>query len=329
MKKIINDKNVAVEQMLDGILYANDDILEGIKGTRVVLAKQRPKSGVAVISGGGSGHEPAHFGFVGDGMLAAAVCGEVFIPPTVSDILSAIKACDNGDGVFLIIKNFDVDVKNFLDAKVLAEKDGIKIAHVIVNDDCSVEKSNYKKRRRGVAGTILVQKIVCAAAKQGQSLEELEELASEVVMATNTLGVALSSPYIQGSTTPMFELGDHEISFGVGIHGEKGYRTEPLVSSELLALELVNKLKGRYELTSESSFAILVNGLGGTPLMELYIFMDDVKQLLEHEGIQVEFKKVGSLMTTNEMHGVSLTFLELKDPTWLSLLNSDVKTFAW
>lgn len=329
MKKIMNKPQDSVTQLLNGIAFAHDDCLKRIPQTGIMLSQHIEPNKVAVISGGGTGHEPAHSGYVGKNMLAASINGPIFTPPEATEIFEAIKQADQGNGVFMIVKNFEADVANFLAASALAKADGHQVAHVIVNDDCSIEKSNFKKRRRGVAGTVFVHKIVGAAAANGLDLASLTTLATEVVASMNTLGVALAPGTVPGSSVPQFSLDVSDISFGIGIHGEAGYRTEPLESSEKLANELVNKLKIHYRCYPGMKMAIMVNGLGSTPLLELYVFANDVRRLLALEEIEVSFKKVGNFMTSTNMSGVSLTFLELKEPSWLAYLKEPVLTYAW
>lgn len=329
MKKIINKSKDVVTQLLDGVAFAQEERLERVAKTGIILRRQIEPGKVAVISGGGTGHEPAHSGYVGENFLAASINGPVFTPPPPEMIVKAIEKADQGAGVFLVIKNFEADVANFLAAEALAIEQGIEVKHVIVNDDCSIEKANFKKRRRGVAGTVLVHKIVSGAAAKGVGLTELVELAEQVVRSLNTLGVALAPGTLPGTKTSQFELAESEISFGIGIHGEVGYREEPLESSEKLANELVNKLKTQYHLQSGSQLAILINGLGSTPFMELAIFANDVRRLLELEGVEIRFKKVGNFMTSLNMAGVSLTFLELQESCWLDYLNLPTDAYAW
>ena len=329
MKKIINRPGDVVEQLLRGVEKTYGDLLERVPRTGIMMSKKRVPGRVAVISGGGTGHEPAHSGYVGENFLTASINGPVFEAPAPQDILQAIELADQGAGVFIIIKNFDSDVTNFLLATEFARERGSRVKYVIVNDDCSVEKGNFKKRRRGVAGTVFVHKIVSAAAALGADLASLEELANDVVRATNTLGVALESGVLPGAKKPQFQLAESEISFGIGIHGEAGYREEPLESSEKLANELINKLKTNYSFTSQTKLAILVNGLGSTPLMELFIFTNDVRRLLALENVEVCFQKVGNFMTSTDMAGVSLTFLEIKDPKWLDYLEVPARAYGW
>lgn len=283
---------------------------------------------VGLVSGGVSGHEPAHAGLVGPGMLSAAVCGQVF-PPTPDQIYEAIKAVDTGRGVFLIIKNYSGDVMNFEMAKDMAELDEIKVRYIIVDDDIAVENSLYTQGRRGVAGTILMHKILGAAADQGADLDELEQLAQNVNAHLKTLGVALSAATVPEVGKPGFTLADDEIEYGVGIHSEPGYRREKLRPAKELVAEMLGKLADELSLTPTKKYAILVNGLGATPLMEQYIFCNDVFKQLQEKQITPVFSKVGNYMTSLEMAGISLTILELADEKWLDYLNHPVDTIAW
>ncbi|MGX7024504.1 DhaKLM operon coactivator DhaQ [Vagococcus hydrophili] len=329
MTQIINKPKDTVSQVLNGVAFIHQEKLVRIKDTGIIKKKSIETEQVALISGGGSGHEPAHFGYVGDGMLSASVSGPIFIPPKTSDILAAIKEVAGAQGVLLIIKNFEADVTNFLEAEKLAKKEGLLVDHVIVNDDCSIEEGSYKKRRRGVAGTIFVHKILGAAAREGMSLEELKKLGEAVILATNTLGVALASGKEMGSEEPVFVLEKGQISYGIGIHGESGYREEPFYSSEYLANELINKLLIQYDHNHTNQFAVMVNGLGATTIMEQYIFANDVKRLLQLEDIEVVFQKSGNFMTSTNMAGISLTFLEIKEEAWLKYLEKETDAFAW
>ncbi|MDT2865818.1 DhaKLM operon coactivator DhaQ [Vagococcus carniphilus] len=330
MTQIINKPKDAVSQVLNGVAFIHQEKLERLSNTGIIKKQQIDDSQVALISGGGSGHEPAHFGYVGEGMLSASVSGPIFVPPKTAEIVKAIEAVTSEKGVLLIIKNFEADVTNFLEAEKMAQQSGIKVAHVIVNDDCSIEEGSYKKRRRGVAGTILVHKILGAAAKEGKNLDELKQLGEDVIASMNTLGVALASGKTIGQEEAVFSLEKGEISFGIGIHGESGYRKEPFFSSEYLANELINKLLTQYPVSiSELPFAIMINGLGATTVMEQYIFANDVKRLLQLEEIDVVFQKSGNFMTSTNMAGISLTFLALKEKKWLDYLNEPTDAFAW
>lgn len=329
MTQIINKPKDTVSQVLNGVAFIHQDKLERVKNTGIIKYKNIKKNQVAVISGGGSGHEPAHFGYVGSGMLSASVSGPIFIPPKATEILKAIKEVNSEMGTLLIIKNFEADVTAFLEAEKLAKEAGFLVEHVIVNDDCSIEEGSYKKRRRGVAGTIFVEKILGAAAQSGMTLGELKMLGEEVILATNTLGVALASGKEVGSEAEIFHLEKGQISFGIGIHGEAGYREETFFSSEYLANELINKLLAQYRDFPVERIGLMINGLGATTVMEQYIFANDVKRLLQLEGIEVVFQKSGDFMTSTNMAGISLTFLALKEDKWLDYLKEETDAFAW
>ena len=329
MTQIINKPKDTVSQVLNGVAFIHQDKLERVKNTGIIKYKNIKKNQVAVISGGGSGHEPAHFGYVGSGMLSASVSGPIFIPPKTTEILKAIKEVNSEMGTLLIIKNFEADVTAFLEAEKLAKEVGLLVEHVIVNDDCSIEEGSYKKRRRGVAGTIFVEKILGAAAQSGMTLGELKMLGEEVILATNTLGVALASGKEVGSEAEIFHLEKGQISFGIGIHGEAGYREETFFSSEYLANELINKLLAQYRDFPVERIGLMINGLGATTVMEQYIFANDVKRLLQLEGIEVVFQKSGDFMTSTNMAGISLTFLALKEDKWLDYLKEETDAFAW
>lgn len=329
MKKVINEPTAVVDEMLQGICFVHSDLVERLDGFEVI-ARKAPKTGkVALISGGGSGHEPSHAGFVGEGMLSAAVCGAVFTSPTPDQVLEAIKATDEGAGVFMVIKNYSGDIMNFEMAQEMAEMEGIEVASVVVDDDIAVEDSLYTQGKRGVAGTILVHKILGHAAREGKSLAEIKELADKVVANIHTIGVALSGATVPEVGKPGFVLEDDEIEYGVGIHGEPGYRKEKLQSSKELASELVEKLVQSFDAKEGEKFGVLINGMGATPLMEQYVFANDVAHLLAEKGLEVTYKKLGDYMTSIDMAGLSLTLIKLEDPAWLEALNSPVVTAAW
>lgn len=328
MKKIINQPEEILNQMLEGLTYAYSDLVERVNETDVIVKKDKEAGKVGLVSGGGSGHEPSHAGFVGRGMLSAAVCGEVFTSPTPDQVLEGIKAADTGSGVLLIIKNYSGDVMNFEMAKDMAEMEGIEVETIIVDDDIAVEDSTYTAGRRGVAGTVLVHKILGAYAEQGKSLVEIKEIADKLVPNIKTIGLALTGATVPAVGKPGFVLEDDEIEYGVGIHGEPGYRKEKLQPSKGLAKELVAKLKAEFKWNTGDKFGVLVNGLGSTPLMEQFVFINDVKELLAEEGLIIEFKKVGDLMTAIDMSGLSLTMIKLEDE-WTEQLNFPVTTIAW
>lgn len=328
MKKIINEPTKVVDEMLNGLEFVHSDLVKRVKGFDVIQRTSEKTGKVAIISGGGSGHEPAHAGFVGEGMLSAAICGAVFTSPTPDQILEAIKQSDEGAGVFMVIKNYSGDVMNFEMAKDLAEMEGIAVESVVDDDDIAVEDSLYTQGKRGVAGTIFVHKILGNAAENGKSLSEIKELADKLVPNIHTVGLALSGATVPEVGKPGFVLDENEIEFGIGIHGEPGYRREKMQQSYDLAKELVNKLLENFDDT-EGDFGMLVNGMGATPLMEQYIFANDVRKLLDEKGINVTFKKLGNLMTSIDMAGISLTLIKLEDDEWLNALEAPVNTIAW
>ncbi|MGX7263681.1 dihydroxyacetone kinase subunit DhaK [Enterococcus crotali] len=327
MKKIINQAQNVVPEMVQGFVRAHHGTIEQVPETFVLKQKEIGKQ-VALISGGGSGHEPAHAGFVGSGMLQAAVCGQVFTSPTPDQIFEGIKAVDQGEGVVMVVKNYSGDIMNFDMAKDLAEMEDIKVGTVVVDDDIAVEDSTYTQGKRGVAGTVLVHKILGAAARNGASVDELVALGEQVVKNLKTIGVALTGATVPEVGRPGFILKEDEIEFGVGIHGEPGYKREKIKTSKEMAEELVSKLKAAFQWSKGDKFAILINGLGGTPLMEQYIFYDDAMKLLDIEGVEVSFSKVGNYMTSLEMAGLSITLLKVEDD-WVEALNEEVGTVAW
>jgi len=298
MKKIINDPTEVVDEMLEGLAYIHSDLVYRVEGFDIIARKSEKTGKVGLISGGGSGHEPSHAGFVGEGMLSAAICGAVFTSPTPDQVLQAIK-------------------------------EGVEVASFVVDDDIAVEDSLYTQGRRGVAGTILVHKILGDAARAGKSLTEIKALADELVKHIHTVGLALSGATVPEVGKPGFVLADDEIEFGIGIHGEPGYRKEKMQPSKDLAKELVEKLSQSVGFKSGKKIGILINGMGATPLMEQYVFAADVANLLADAGVEVVYKKLGNYMTSIDMAGISLTFIELDQPDWLTALNSPVTTAAW
>lgn len=330
MKKIINNPDNTVDEMLDGLVFAYDSLVERIPETTVIHRRHEKNGKVGLVSGGGSGHEPAHAGFVGQGMLSAAVAGQVFTSPTPDQVLEGIKAADEGGGVFLVIKNYTGDVLNFDMAKDLAELEDIEVESVVVDDDIAVEDSTFTAGKRGVAGTVLTHKILGAAAEEGASLKEIKELADKVVPNLYSIGLALNPATNPEVGNPGFELAEDEIEFGIGIHGEPGYRREKLQPSKDLAAELVKQLKKECNWSAGDQYAVLVNGMGATPLMEQFVFMNDVKKLLQdEEGLDLPFRKVGDYMTAIDMEGVSLTLLKCEDSKWIDYLNAPTSVIGW
>ncbi|HFH9464968.1 TPA: dihydroxyacetone kinase subunit DhaK [Streptococcus agalactiae] len=329
MKKILNQPTDVVTEMLDGLAYVHNDLVYRVEGFDIIARNEEKSGKVALISGGGSGHEPSHAGFVGEGMLSAAVCGAVFTSPTPDQVLEAIKEADEGAGVFMVIKNYSGDIMNFEMAQDMAEMEGIDVASVVVDDDIAVEDSLYTQGKRGVAGTILVHKILGHAARHGKSLQEIKAIADELVPNIHTVGLALSGATVPEVGKPGFVLAEDEIEFGIGIHGEPGYRKEKMQPSKALATELVDKLIESFDAKSGEKYGVLINGMGATPLMEQYVFANDVAKLLEDKGIEVNYKKLGNYMTSIDMAGLSLTLIKLENQEWLEALNSDVTTIAW
>jgi len=329
MKKIINNPENVVTEMLDGLAYVHRDLVHRLSGFDIIARNEQAPGQVGLISGGGSGHEPAHAGFVGDGMLSAAIAGAVFTSPTPDQILEAIKEADQGAGVFMVVKNYSGDIMNFEMAQELAEMEGIEVASVVVDDDIAVENSLYTQGRRGVAGTIFVHKILGHAAREGKSLAEIKDLADKIVPNIHTIGLALSGATVPEVGKPGFVLAEDEIEYGIGIHGEPGYRKESMQPSRLLAEELTGKLLEAFEAKTGERYALLINGMGATPLMEQYVFANDVASLLGAAGLDVVYRKLGNYMTSIDMAGLSLTLMKIEDEAWLTALASPVKTIAW
>ncbi len=315
MKKILNAPERAVEDMLRGMELAHGDLIRLLPEQNVVVRADAPVEGkVALVSGGGSGHEPTHGGYVGPGMLDAACAGAVFTSPVPDQMLEATKAVNGGAGVFYVIKNYTGDVMNFEMAGELAEAEGIQTDYVVTNDDVAVEDSEHTSGRRGVAGTVFVHKICGAAADGGKDLAGIKELAERVNANVRSMGMALTSCIPPESGEPIFDIGENEMELGIGIHGERGSERREIGP----ASEMVDHMMGRIlEDTvdySGSEVAVMVNGMGGTPLMELYVAYASVRDVLERQGIQVyRMPYVGDYMTSLEMAGFSITLLKLDD----------------
>lgn len=308
MKKIINESKDVIKEMLQG-LEKSCDYISYIPEFEVIHRKDLKKK-VCVISGGGSGHEPAHAGYVGFGMLDAAVAGNVFASPSPDRIIKAIETVDRGKGVLLVIKNYSGDIMNFEMAMDLARDMGIEVESVVVKDDVSVEDSTYSTGRRGIAGTIFVHKIARAKAEKDGTLIEVKEVANKVIQNVRSMGVALNSCILPGVGKPVFDISDDEIEIGMGIHGEPGINRSPKIPSKAIAEQLIDSILKDYDY-SNSEVAILVNGLGGTPLMELYILNNDINNILTSKGIKIYKSFVGNYMTSLEMAGCSLSILKL------------------
>lgn len=325
MKKIINNPEHVVEEMLEGIVYAHPEYIKKLENANALVRRNSPVEGkVALVSGGGSGHEPAHGGFVGKGMLDAAVAGSVFTSPTPDQVYEAIKAVATDNGVLLIVKNYTGDVMNFEMAKEMAEMDGIKVDHVVVDDDVAVENSTWTIGRRGIAGTVFVHKIAGAKAESGSSLEEVKDVALKVIANVRSMGMALSPCTVPAAGKPNFTLGEKEMEIGMGIHGEPGTHREDLKSGDEIVEHLLNKVLDDMDLKNDE-VAVMVNGLGSTPLMELYIANRKVHSMLKEKGIKVYKTFVGEYMTSIEMAGFSISLLKL-DEELKSLLDAPADT---
>ena len=313
MTKLINDPNNVLNDMIDGIVAAYPEYVKKLEGFNVIVRNEKKKNKVALVSGGGSGHEPAHAGYVGYGMLDGAVCGEVFTSPTPDQVYEAIKATDDGEGVLLVIKNYTGDVMNFEMAKEMAEMDGIKVEEVIVNDDVAVENSIYTAGRRGIAGTVFVHKIAGAKAEMSGSLEEVKAVAEKVISNVRTMGMSLSSCIIPAVGKANFEIGHDEVEIGMGIHGEPGTHREKISSADSVAEQLMSKIFSDIELKGGDEVSVMINGLGSTTNMELFIVNKKVNEILKDKGIEVYKTFVGEFMTSLEMAGCSISILKLDD----------------
>ncbi|RSM49476.1 dihydroxyacetone kinase subunit DhaK [Amycolatopsis balhimycina DSM 5908] len=314
MKKIINDPANVVAESLRGLAAAHADVLRVQYDPDVVIRADAPVAGkVAVISGGGSGHEPLHGGFVGQGMLAAAVPGAVFTSPTPDAVQAAVTATTGDAGALLIVKNYTGDVLNFETAAELAAADGLEVRSVVIDDDVAVKDSTYTAGRRGVGGTVLLEKITGAAAERGDSLDAVTALAQKVIGQVRSIGVALTAPTVPHAGTPSFELGEGEVEFGIGIHGEPGRERIPLEPADALVARMVEAVVSDLPFASGDRVLLFTNSMGGTPLVELYLAHGIAERLLADRGIVVERRLAGPYITSLEMQGMSLTVLKLDD----------------
>lgn len=309
MKKLINNPENVVNEMLEGIVKAHPEYVKRVEGADVLVRANKGDK-VALVSGGGSGHEPAHGGYVGTGMLDGAVAGAVFTSPTPDQVFEAIKAVDAGKGVLLVIKNYTGDVMNFEMAADMADMEGIKVDKVVVNDDVAVKDSLYTVGRRGVAGTVFVHKIAGAYAEMGEDLAKVKAVAEKVIANVRTMGMALAPCTTPASGKPGFELGETEMEMGIGIHGEPGTYRADLKEADAIVDEMLGKI---LEDRSFTEVAVMVNGFGGTPPMELYVVNNHVADVLAQKGIKVYKTFVGNYMTSLDMEGCSITLLELDD----------------
>ena len=330
LKKFINSPETLLDESLAGLAGAHADILKLGPDGRCVCRRQPVAGKVALISGGGAGHEPLHAGFVGVGMLDAACPGEVFTSPTPDQMLAALEAVDGGAGVLFIVKNYAGDVMNFeMAAEMAGASSGPEILTVVTNDDVAVEESTWSSGRRGVAGTLVVEKLLGAAAEQGMELADLKALGDRTNSRTRTMGVALSSCTVPAAGTPTFNLGETEIEMGVGIHGEPGRRRQAFTSADAITDELLQAICDDLAAAGlePGDILLFVNGFGATPLMELHLLYNSARSRLEKRGFRVQRSLVGSYVTSLEMAGASIT-LSLLDDQALRLWDAPVHTAA-
>lgn len=329
MKKLINDPSLVVQDALGGMAAAHASFLRVSRKPAYVARADGPVAGkVSLVSGGGSGHEPLHAGFVGPGMLDAACPGEVFTSPTPDQILAATLAVQGGAGVLYVVKNYTGDVLNFEMAQELASAEGISVESVLVNDDVAVRDSTYTAGRRGVAGTIFVEKVAGAKAEAGGSLAEVRAAAEKAVANVRSMGMALTSCTVPAVGQPTFSLGESEMEIGIGIHGEPGRERANLLSAAEIAATLAEPVIADLGLQPGEEVAALVNGMGGTPLLELYVVADALGQLLAGRHLLPAFFMVGNYVTSLEMAGCSITLMRL-DEGLKSLLAAPAVTLAW
>lgn len=324
MKKLINGTETVLGESLAGFVGAHADIVTLGDEGKFVRRRDLKRGKVGLISGGGSGHEPLHAGFVGLGMLDAACPGQVFTSPTPDQMLAAAEAVETGGGVLYIVKNYEGDVMNFAMAAEMASG---KVATIITDDDVAVETSTYSTGRRGVAGTLIVERIVGAAAEKGGDLAALQALGQRVNGQTRSMGVALTSCTVPAAGKPTFTLGEDEMEMGVGIHGEPGRRRVKLATADAIAEEMMGAILGDLKPKPGSEVLLLANGFGGTPAMELYVMYNSARRILDGKGIKTARSLVGSYVTSLEMAGCSLT-VSVLDGELAGLWDSPVHTAA-
>jgi dihydroxyacetone kinase-like protein len=328
MKKIINDPGTVVLDALRGMELAHPDLLRVREDPLVIVRADAPvPRKVAIVSGGGSGHEPLHGGFVGHGMLDAACPGAVFTSPTPDQVAAAVSLTDGGVGTLLIVKNYTGDVLNFETAAELAAADGVEVRTVVIGDDVAVEDSLHTAGRRGVGGTVLLEKIVGAAAERGASLETCEEIAHRVIDRVRSMGLALTSCTVPHVGEPTFTLGDDEMEIGIGIHGEPGRQRVPVGTADDVVRRLLDPILEDLPLGEGDRVLLFTNSMGGTPLIELYGAHGVAERLLAERGVRVERRLVGPYITSLEMQGMSLTLLKLDDEL-VELWDAPVSTAA-
>ena len=313
MKKLINSPDTVVDDALIGVVAAHGNLVRVIE-PNVVVRVDAPKAGkVGVLSGGGSGHEPMHGGFVGMGMLDAACPGAVFTSPVPDQMLAATKAVDGGAGVLHIVKNYTGDIMNFELAAEMARAEGIEVTSVVIADDVAVKDSLYTAGRRGVGGTVLAEKIVGAAAEAGADLATVTALCQKVQDNVRSMGMALTSCTVPAAGKPTFDLGDDEMEIGVGIHGEPGRTRMKITSAAEITSMLATPILDDLPFVAGDKVLAFVNGMGGTPLIELYVIFAELKKILDGRGITIARNLVGNYITSLEMAGCSITLLRLDD----------------
>jgi|SRR5690554_457627 len=314
MKKLINRPDDVVREELQGIEKAHPDLVKVHYDPHFIVRADAPVQGkVGIVSGGGSGHEPMHGGFVGRGMLDAACPGEVFTSPTPDQMLEATKAVNGGAGVLHIVKNYTGDIMNFEMAAEMAQAEGIEVTSVVINDDVAVQDSLYTAGRRGVGGTVLAEKICGAAAERGYDLQRVTELCQRVNANVRSMGMALTSCVVPSAGQPTFELGENEMEIGIGIHGEPGRQRMEIQPADNIVEMLMEPILSDLPFQQGDEVLAFVNSMGGTPLIELYIVYRKVAEILEERGITIARNLIGPYITSLEMAGVSITLLKLDD----------------
>src|SRR6056297_1993370 len=314
MKKLINDPADVVDEMLEGMVAAYPDRLRRLEGNEVLVRADAPVDGkVGVVSGGGSGHEPTHAGYLGPGMLDGAAAGEIFTSPTADQLEAMIKACDGGEGVLAVVKNYEGDVMNFDTAAEMAAMDDTEVEQVVVDDDVAVEDSLYTSGRRGVCGTILVHKAAGAKAAEGAELSEVVRVAEKVIDNVGTMGTALTSCVTPEKGEPTFDLGDDEIELGIGIHGEPGTERTETMPADAITEHLTEAVLDDLDLDEGQEVLTIVNGMGGTPQMELFVVNRRLQELLGEHGLGTYDAWVGDYMTSLDMAGASITVCAVDD----------------
>ena len=328
MKKLINEVDNIVNEMLDGMVAAYPQYVRRLEGLEVLVRAGGSEGKVALISGGGSGHEPAHGGYVGKGMLDGAVAGAVFTSPTPDQVYEAIKAANGGKGVLLVIKNYTGDVMNCEMAADMAADEGIEVEKVVVADDVAVENSTWTTGRRGIAGTVFVHKLAGACAEAGGSLQEVKRIAEKVIANVRSMGMAVDACTVPAVGKPSFDLAEDEIEIGIGIHGEPGVNREKISPVNGIVDKLLDKILAEGIYNAGDEVAVMVNGMGGTPLMELFVANKHVADVLAAKGIKIAKTLVGNYMTSLDMEGFSITLLKV-DEELKALLNAPADTPAF